>query len=252
MKKLDLVGMKFNKLLVIEAAPTLINKDGRRRTRWLCQCECGNSKIIDTSHLRTKGSNATKSCGCLDVANYSKRAKDMRDKNIKYHPSISSARRVFVANKYKDGCTFEEFYQLSQLPCYYCGAKPNNLSNSAKHDSKKSSQYAKDNGDFYYNGLDRIDSSKDHSPSNVVPCCKWCNYAKRERSVAEFKTWIEQVHKHLCVQKETDSNYLESVSELIQSESLLGSDDYALSTSGTASWVNNGDTNDFANYPTQL
>ncbi len=55
--KLNLIGQKFGKLTVIEAAP---NRGGR--TYWLCQCECGNKKEICTDSLR---SGNTKSCGCL-------------------------------------------------------------------------------------------------------------------------------------------------------------------------------------------
>lgn len=255
MKKKNLIGQKFHRLLVIAEAPSKIQgKENRKRTAWLCQCDCGNTKIVGSDHLQRKDArSAIKSCGCLDIENYPKRAKDMRDKNTKFHPSISTARRVFRSNQYRDGdLTFEDFYRLSQLPCYYCGAKPSNITNSAKHDSKKSSQYAKDNGDFYYNGLDRIDSSRKHFLDNVVPCCKWCNYAKNNRTMEDFKAWVKGLYDHLFIQKEKDSSCLESFSELIQSESLLGSDDHALSTSGNTSWVNNGDTDNFANNPTQF
>ena len=55
----------------------------------------------------------------------------------------------------------------------------------------------KQNGDFIYNGLDRIDNSKNHSKENCVACCKYCNYAKRERSFSEFKEWINRVYLRL-------------------------------------------------------
>lgn len=53
---LKLSGARFGRL-------TAINRVcGQRRTRWLCQCDCGNTKIILTDSLR---SGRTKSCGCL-------------------------------------------------------------------------------------------------------------------------------------------------------------------------------------------
>lgn len=55
-KKLNLTGVRFNRLVVIEST----RKGGR--TAWLCKCDCGNEKIVQTSHLR---SGATQSCGCL-------------------------------------------------------------------------------------------------------------------------------------------------------------------------------------------
>jgi len=56
-KRLDLVGKKFGKLLVIEYVYTK-----NKRAHWLCKCNCGNEKIILGASL-TIG--RTKSCGCL-------------------------------------------------------------------------------------------------------------------------------------------------------------------------------------------
>ena len=56
--KLNLLGERFGNLVVIQEAP---NKDNGR-TAWLCQCDCGNTKIIGTKELRN---GETKSCGCL-------------------------------------------------------------------------------------------------------------------------------------------------------------------------------------------
>jgi hypothetical protein len=53
-----LVGMKFNRLLVIELES--MNKWGQ--PRWNCLCDCGNKITTISSHLF---SGNTKSCGCL-------------------------------------------------------------------------------------------------------------------------------------------------------------------------------------------
>jgi hypothetical protein len=59
MKKLNLVGKRFGKLLVIKYIET--NNDGK--SIWSCLCDCGNIKnIVGTSLTRRIG---TKSCGCL-------------------------------------------------------------------------------------------------------------------------------------------------------------------------------------------
>ena len=39
-KKLDLTGQRFGKLVVIEKA-----ESKNKQSRWLCQCDCGNTKI---------------------------------------------------------------------------------------------------------------------------------------------------------------------------------------------------------------
>jgi hypothetical protein len=43
--------------------------------------------------------------------------------------------------------------------------------------------------------LDRIDSSKGYSISNVVPCCATCNKAKLAMPRDEFLGWIDRVYQ---------------------------------------------------------
>jgi hypothetical protein len=45
---IDMIGKRCGRLTVLERAEN--NKDGR--ARWLCQCDCGNKKIILGKHLR--------------------------------------------------------------------------------------------------------------------------------------------------------------------------------------------------------
>lgn len=53
----DLTGQKFGKLTVIGYA----GKAERGRSLWLCECECGNRKVIPAKYLLH---NDAKSCGC--------------------------------------------------------------------------------------------------------------------------------------------------------------------------------------------
>ena len=55
--KIDLTGHKYGMLTVIEQA-----ENKKDRTAWLCQCECGNKKIVPGLSLRCL---STKSCGCI-------------------------------------------------------------------------------------------------------------------------------------------------------------------------------------------
>lgn len=53
---IDLTGQKFGRL-------TVIKRDfSKKRTAWLCKCECGKEKVVISNDLR---SGKTKSCGCL-------------------------------------------------------------------------------------------------------------------------------------------------------------------------------------------
>ncbi len=59
MKRLDLEGLRFGRLVVVKRDRVA---DGR--TGWLCQCDCGVSSIVQTSKLT---SGHTASCGCAVV-----------------------------------------------------------------------------------------------------------------------------------------------------------------------------------------
>lgn len=57
--KIDLTGRKFGRLTVVSEAERI-----SKRIRWICLCECGKIKNVDSTHL---SSGLTKSCGCLNV-----------------------------------------------------------------------------------------------------------------------------------------------------------------------------------------
>lgn len=75
-KIVDLIGQKFGKLTVVKRAEDKIEPNGRHRTMWLCQCDCGNIKAIQTNCLK-KG--YTQSCGCLK-----QKHANPRKANVKY------------------------------------------------------------------------------------------------------------------------------------------------------------------------
>lgn len=60
MNKLNLLGQRFGRLLVISEAKN--TKNGQ--TVWICECDCGKQKELKSSALRH---DKIKSCGCLLV-----------------------------------------------------------------------------------------------------------------------------------------------------------------------------------------
>lgn len=70
-KLIDLTGLKFGRLTVIKYVG---------KSKWLCKCECGNEKIVSTTHLK----NDTKSCGCLKKEMLSQRTKPKNFTNKKH------------------------------------------------------------------------------------------------------------------------------------------------------------------------
>lgn len=92
-KKLDLIGQRFGRLLVLgEASPRKMGD--RMLVQWSCQCDCGESITVGRSNLRTGN---TRSCGCLgrEVANraLSKRTKHGQYKTSEYKAWVSMRNR---------------------------------------------------------------------------------------------------------------------------------------------------------------
>ena len=67
---IDLTGKRFGKLTVISKNAVRRTKGGQRITTWLCQCDCGNTTIVDGQKLRR---GHTTSCGCNVHENSSKK-----------------------------------------------------------------------------------------------------------------------------------------------------------------------------------
>lgn len=82
MQKLtDLTGLTFGKLKVLRKGEPYVRKDGKRETRWLCECKCKAKTLRNVRGSDLKNGH-TKSCGCT-------RAKSLRDRNKKNEYSLS-------------------------------------------------------------------------------------------------------------------------------------------------------------------
>jgi len=57
----DLAGKRFGKLTVIRKADKSEYPSNLIGSAWLCQCDCGNTKVVSRNNLM----GGTKSCGCL-------------------------------------------------------------------------------------------------------------------------------------------------------------------------------------------
>lgn len=58
-KRIDLTGQRFERLTVIK----YYGKANDRHSLWVCECDCGNEKVISGNSLKA---GLTKSCGCLN------------------------------------------------------------------------------------------------------------------------------------------------------------------------------------------
>jgi len=186
MKRISVpLGKRFGLLEVIGRAPN--DKNGR--SVFACRCRCSPDKTILVSWNSLR-SNNTKSCGCLK--------KITGVQNARKHwmqPPGHAARNIVYKNYIRDAkrfnrvfeISFEDFCRLTQLPCHYCGSPPATVSANSKFV----------NGQWTYNGLDRIDNAKPYTMENVVPCCATCNRAKLNLTVEEFLARIKSIAEHL-------------------------------------------------------
>lgn len=178
----DISGQKFNKLLVIEP----VKRKKSERTKYRCQCDCGNETIVDGSKIKN---NHTKSCGCLYKEvdyGFNKLNPGEANRNSLIYNYKHNAKVKGINFKISD----EEMIELFESNCHYCGDKPNNVIN------KKNS-----NGEYRFNGIDRKDNDKNlgYITENVVSCCSRCNFLKNKMNYYEFLEWIKVVYEKLLL-----------------------------------------------------
>ena len=178
----DLTGKTFGKLTVIERAQP--NK--QKRTRWHCECECGNAVVVSDWNLV---SGLTKSCGCLRRETASEMHKKSHGE-ASFNALFSTYKRHANAQNVAFELSEDEFRQLISSDCFYCGSAPSNVFKNKSG-----------NGDLIYNGIDRLDPTKGFVIDNVVPACADCNCAKGTRSVDDFIAWIKRVNNHICARE---------------------------------------------------
>lgn len=83
--------------------------------------------------------------------------------------------------------TKEEFKILTQQNCFYCNEIP---LQSVTANSRFSH-----NGNYFYNGLDRIDNTKGYILDNIAPCCGKCNLSKRNMSKDNFLDLVKKIYE---------------------------------------------------------
>lgn len=192
----DIIGQKFGRLTVISLAPDimLLKKiEGDRAAYWNCICDCGNSTVSRGYHL-THGK--AKSCGCLAKERVSEtHTKEFGVSN--FNALIKNYKQAAKRKKLKFSLTLEEFVNLILQRCHYCGCK-SSLTNTMKNI----------NGDrsIDHNGIDRVDNELGYEFGNCVPCCTFCNYAKRTKTYQEFIQWIVELVNFQNSQRENNYN----------------------------------------------
>lgn len=162
------IGKKFGKLIILEKLGN--TKNGAAIVK--CLCDCGTIKTVLSTNLHKNG---TISCGCYHKEVIASKQPWKTELNKYIHTTVKRRNLSF-------NLTVEQFQNLCQQSCFYCGQPPS----TKMHVSKE-----------FKNGIDRIDSTKGYELDNVVPCCRICNDMKGSLSKENFLTRVQKIFAHM-------------------------------------------------------
>ena len=165
MRSVDLTGQKFGRLTVVR----FDHKENGRKY-YLCQCDCGNFKIVSNHSLK---SGNIKSCGCLHKEILIQRNKDNRI----HHPENERLLRIWRAMLHRCYKETDEHYD-------YYGGRGIKVCDDW-HDFEAFQKWALANGYADNLTIDRLDGNKDYYPDN----CSWATMTVQNNHKSDTK-WL--------------------------------------------------------------
>jgi hypothetical protein len=177
-----------------------INKNGHRRTLWLCKCECGTERYLTTNNL-----NYSNSCGCSTSTGYGELSGTFIEK---FRGRLKKARIHIEWNltpKYLWELLLSQNFKcaLSGLPITILTRKQ--YTEYRKNDYPQGKQIPSTSA-----SLDRIDSSIGYIEGNVQWVHKFINCMKREYSQKDFIFFCKRVAENR-IEDVTDVSEIEII-----------------------------------------
>lgn len=189
MKEIDskYTGTRFGRLVIIKVFKKFASYYAET------VCDCGTKKIVYLGNI-TQG--RTKSCGCLNIENICMPKPDRclqkgeASFNALYRKYSYKARK----RKLDFSLTRQQFRTLITKDCFYCNKQPSNILSRDTY-----------NGDFIYNGIDRVNNTKGYTLENCVTCCFECNRAKGTLSYNQFIKLCQTITTNHLKRKKDES-----------------------------------------------
>lgn len=82
----NLIGKRFGRLVVLEESGFITGSNGKRRRKYLCQCDCGNKTEVQHQYLAYGDTN---SCGCISSVGNMTICRLLNKSHIKYKTEYS-------------------------------------------------------------------------------------------------------------------------------------------------------------------
>lgn len=176
MRPLNLIGEVFDRL-------TVRKRIGSRggKSYWLCDCKCGGTAKATASNLTRR---FVTSCGCFRREFI--RGNQLPNGESGFNTLFYDYTRRAQGKNLPFTLTKEEFKNLTQQNCFYCGKIPVQLGFPNR----------KNRNPFIHNGIDRMENGEGYVPANCVACCSSCNYLKLDLSVHDFVSICLAVANH--------------------------------------------------------
>lgn len=158
-KSIDLLGMRFNHLVVVKC----LGPNKFHKTTWLCVCDCGKKSIVTTSNLVN---NHTKSCGCFGRKNAILRTKIVntthgKTKTKEYRAWVAMRVRCYKNNSHQ----YHNYGERGIKVCDKWNSSFEQFFNDMGLAPKGTS-------------IDRIDVNGDYEPGN----CRWATIKEQNRN----------------------------------------------------------------------
>lgn len=152
---IDLTGKKFNKLLAISRAKSEV-KNGRKRAKWICLCDCGKTITVETYKIRN---GEVVSCGC-----------HKKDKK----PTIEHKKQLYsIWMGMRRRC-----YEKKNIAYKYYGGRNIGVCDEWNSNFYNFAIWATQNGFLPNLTLDRIDCDKNYCPEN----CRWATMQEQNNN----------------------------------------------------------------------